>query len=285
MKYATKKVGLIPTDGFRVITIGTGSPSLDLERVSPCTMVQYKDTCFAVDLGYGASRRMMELGMPPATVKHVLFTHLHSDHSLDYGYFVVAGWTMGRRELHTVGPKGIIEMHDAYTKMYDSDIMYRANLGNSLSGIKEDVDFREVVGGETFEMNGVKISTLEVPHTAFTVAYKFEADGKSVVVSGDLMYHQPFEDFARGADMVVLDANQANSVFIENKPASFVANLEKSHATVEGIATMAKNAEAKAVILTHMTPNTYVGELVTTFSSIYKGEIIPAFDLMAVDII
>lgn len=267
-----------------MITVGSGAPPQDTERMSPCTLVQYKNKYFVVDLGYGASKRLFEAGVNPENIKNVLFTHLHADHSLDYGYFMIMGWHDGRSELHVTGPKGTIQMHHAYTTMYEGDIMYRANLGISLKGVMENVEFVEIEGGESFELDGVKISTIHVPHTAYTVAYKFEADGKTVVVSGDLMYHEPFVEFAQNADMIVFDANQANSTFLQDRGPKFVANLNKSHATMPQIAQMAEQAQAKAIILTHLTPGLFVGEMVRTVAKQYSGEIIVAEDLMAVEI-
>ncbi len=284
MKFSQKQQGLVKTDGFRVITVGSGAPPIDIERVSPCSMVQYKDAFFPVDLGYGASRRMYEMGIAPASIKNALFTHLHADHSLDYGYFMIMGWHDGRSELHTIGPKGIEKIHNLYIDMYEGDINYRANLGISLNGIKENVTFTEVAGGESFELDGVQISTINVPHTAYTVAYKFEADGKKVVVSGDLKYNEEFIEFAKDADCIVFDGNQANSVFLQDRGPSFVANLEKSHATIKEIATMAQKSNAKSIVMTHLTPGTFVGEMVTEVSEIYKGEIIVAYDMMSIDI-
>ena len=267
-----------------MITVGSGAPPLDIERVSPCTMVQYKDKYFAVDLGYGASRRMAEGGILPSCVKNVLFTHLHADHSLDYGYFLIMGWHDGRSKLCVAGPEGLKEMHDAYAQMYHGDITYRANLGISLKGIKEDVEFHIVSGGEQFELDGVQISTLHVPHTAYTVSYKFEADGKSVIVAGDMMYSDAFISFARDADMVVLDANQANSTFLQERGPSFVANLDKSHARIPEIGRMADAAGVKSIVLTHLTPGTFIGEMVQEIAPHYHGEIIVARDLLALDI-
>ncbi len=56
--------------------------------------------------------------------------------------------------------------------MYEGDITYRANLGISLKGIREDVQFTEVAGGESFEVDGVQISTINVPHTRNGKLYK-----------------------------------------------------------------------------------------------------------------
>lgn len=284
MKYTKKNKGMEKTNGFRVITLGSGAPPQSLDRSSPCTMIQFQDKYFVVDMGYGASQQMVKLGIEPADVSNVLFTHLHADHSLDYGYFLIIGWHDGRECLNVTGPKGTVKMHEAYTDIYDGDIMYRANLGISLKGIKEDVGFREVKGGESFGLDGVKISCIQVPHTAYTVSYKFQAAGKTVVVSGDLMYHEPFVEFIQGADMVIFDANQADSTFLQERGPRFRANLEKSHATVPQLGQMAEKAGVPSIVLTHLTPGTFIGQMIKDIAAVYNGEVIVAEDLLAIDV-
>ncbi len=271
--------------GFRITTIGTGAPPLDLFRASPCTLIQYKDKFFPVDLGYGAVRNMFNLGLPHQKINRVFFTHLHTDHMLDYGIFLFGGWHSGRMGLTTVGPAGTKEMYEHYIAMNETDIEYRANLGRSLEGIKENMEFIIVAGGESFEMDGVKISTQFVPHTAYTVAYKFEADGKSVVVTGDMTYSDDLIEFAKGADCIVMDANMAPSLANESKAGSFLDNLYKSHATIEQVGEMAQKAGAKSIVLTHFTPHTYLGEAVQAVASQYSGRIFIADDGFMVDVI
>jgi ribonuclease BN (tRNA processing enzyme) len=268
--------------GFKITTLGSGAPPQNLNRSAPSTLVQYSDKHFLVDAGYGASNQLLKAGINPREIKNVLFTHLHTDHTLDYGYFLIVGWHDGRRELNLVGPPSTKKIHDLYIEMYEKDITYRAKLGISLKGIKEDVNILEIDGSDEFELDGVKISTLHVPHTAYTLAYKFEAEGKKLVVSGDLMYNEAFIEFAKASDILVLDANQANSKFLQERGPNFVANLEKSHATIPQIAELAEKANAKKIVLTHLTPGAYIGELVKTVCNIYNGEIEVAEDLLEV---
>lgn len=284
MKYAKKLNCLVPAESFRVITVGTGAPPLDPDRVSPCTIVQYKDVMIPVDLGYGSIRRMYDMGIIHSEMEHVLLTHLHSDHALDYGMFLMGGWHQGRRKLHTVGPKGTKEMYDNYISMYSEDIAYRNGLGNSMDGLLTNVTFDIVAGGETFEIEGIQISTLHVPHTAYTIAYKFEKDGKTVVVSGDMMYCEKFIEFAKGADIAVMDANMAASNVPMHKDPEFLKRILKSHASMEQLGQMAQAAEIKTVILTHFTPEMYVGETVKEMAAHYDGEIIIAYDTLAVEV-
>jgi ribonuclease BN (tRNA processing enzyme) len=284
MKLFKQQLKMKGNDTFRIITIGTGAPPLNTQRASACTLVQYKDVFFPVDLGYGSVGNMFSMGIKPADIKHAFITHMHSDHTIDYGIFLMGGWHEGRRGLVTVGPKGIVEMHDHYVGMYSEDISYRMGLGNPAAGLTENMEFRVVEGGESFEYEGVKISCLHVPHTAYTVAYKFEADGKKVVVSADLTYSDDFVEFAKDADVLVLDANMAPSDAPNHSDPVFLERILKSHATIEQIAEMAQKSCAKSIILTHMTPKVYPGEMVNAVAQIYKGEIHIAEDCLALDL-
>ena len=285
MKYTKKLRGVPPVaDSFRIITVGTGAPPLDIDRVSACTIVQYKDIMIPVDLGYGSVRRMFDMGIIHSELKHVLFTHMHSDHTLDYGMFLMCGWHQGRRQLHTVGTKGVKEMYQNYINMYDEDIAYRRGLGNSMDGLLTNVTIEEVAGGETFFIEGIKISTLHVPHTAYTVAYKFEAGGKTVVVSGDMTYHEPFIAFAKDADLAVMDANMAASNAPNHKDPKFLERILQSHASMEQLGQMAQAANIKSVVLTHFTPDLYVGEAVRELVEHYDGEIIMSYDTMSIEV-
>lgn len=283
MKYTPTSCTPTPADSFRIITVGTGAPPLDINRVSPCTLIQYKDKYFPVDLGYGSVRKIFEMGILPATITNALITHMHTDHTLDYGIFLMGGWPQGRRRLHTIGPKGVQEMYQHYVDMFKDDISYRKGLGNSLDGITGNMEFTTVAGGESFELDGVKISTLHVPHTAYNVAYKFEADGKCIVVTGDMTYCEAFIDFAKGADFAVMDANMAPSNFPDNSNPAFLSKILKSHATIEQVGEMAEAAGIKTVVLTHFTPDLYVGEAVKAISKVYHGEVIVGYDLMSIE--
>lgn len=266
-------------NGFKVITIGSGSPGQDLRKLSPCTLVQYKDKYFACDLGNGAMNKMLECGIDPTKVRNVCFTHLHADHSADYPYFLIIGWHDGRNELNLFGPPKTQRFHDIVVdELYGDYVKYLNMLGLNLDGLKTNVNIREIEDVDKFEKDGVTISTLHVPHTAYTIAYKFEAGGERVVVSGDMTYFEPFIEFAKDADILVMDANQTPAWHLESMGAGFAKNLEKSHIRIPELAQMAEKARVKKLVLTHMTRGTYLAQLVQQISAGYTGDIALAFD-------
>ena len=60
-------------------------------------------------------------------------------------------------------------------------------------------------------MRGITVKTAAVNHSLETIAYRFEKDGKSVVLSGDLYYSESLVGLARNADILILDGGAVAS--------------------------------------------------------------------------
>ena len=269
-------------EGFKVTTLGTGTPGQDLRKSAPCTMVQYKDKYFVCDLGGGATNQMLKAGINPPSVVNVMFTHLHIDHAADYPYFLIVGQHDGRKGLNVVGPPKVREFHNATIKnLYGEFIDYTRNvLGIDMSGVDENVIIRPIEDADEFELDGVKVSTMKVPHTIHTLAYKFEAGGQRIVVSGDLLYYEPFIEFAMDSDILVIDAGLAPSSHMAKMNPEFEANITKSHLTITEVAEVARKSRTKKLVLTHLCRGVYIGETIKRVAGIYDGEIVIAFDLL-----
>ena len=97
---------LEPSEGFRVMTVGTGNPNFDVEHGGNSTLVQYQDAYFLVDCGAMAAYTLTRNGMPITKIENMLFTHQHNDHNADFWTLFVGGWgsPTGRRELNLIGP-------------------------------------------------------------------------------------------------------------------------------------------------------------------------------------
>lgn len=197
-------------EGFRVITVGTGAPHFDPERASACTVVQYRDTSIIVDLGYRSVSRMLESGMDGLQIPNVLFTHcLHLDHTLDYGYFMCMG-NGSDTPLNLYGPPGTERVHNSIYNLFEGQLMLSRR-----DGKPREVNIREIGDNDSFRIDDVLVTTKEVPHIVQDIAYRFDADGKRVVVPGDMNFCEAFIDFARDADLIVFDANTAPSAAMD----------------------------------------------------------------------
>jgi len=290
MKKGWKVTGpLSRPNGFRVITVGTGAPHFDPDRASACTVVQFRDTSVIVDLGYRSVSRMLEAGMEALRIPNVLFTHcLHLDHTLDYGYFMCMS-NDSSSPLNLYGPPGTQRLHHAFYSLYEGQLQLSRQ-----DGIPREICIREIGDGDTFQIGDVQVSAKEVPHIVQDIAYRFDADGKRVVVPGDMNFCEEFITFAKDADLIVFDANTAPSAMIDEMAARMrEAGIAPdpgrkpggmAHATLEELADMAERASAKAILLTHFTRGPKIEETVHRIASIYHGEIIVGEDLLAVDL-
>lgn len=286
-----QKITHTPPDpnGFRVITVGTGAPHYDKDRASACTVVQYKDSSFIVDLGYRSVSRMLDAGMDVFSIPNVFFTHcLHMDHTLDYGYFVCMSATKPQ-PLNLYGPPGTRQLHESFFTRYEEQLVQHAGHGQ-----RREYIIRETTGDEQFQIGDVTVFAKEVPHIVQDIAYRFEADGKRIVVPGDMQFNEAFISFAADADLIVFDTNTAPSVFMDEMKARLRADgvfpdeTRKpggmAHATLAEIGDMAERARAKAIMLTHFTRGPRIEETVRQISAVYHGPIIVGEDMLAVEI-
>jgi ribonuclease Z len=61
--------------------LGTGCPSVDIERYGPSVLVRVgEEARMLVDCRSGATQRLLEASGPGRDIDAVVLTHLHSDH-------------------------------------------------------------------------------------------------------------------------------------------------------------------------------------------------------------
>lgn len=274
-------------EGFRVVIIGSGNPKTEVGRNAPSTLVQFKDKYFLVDCGAGATSTLKESGLPVENITNMLFTHQHVDHNGDFWTFFIDGWqgSYGRRSLNLTGPR-VQELYDTTVGFFKDDLSYRARLGTAKDGALTNVNITDFTEDQhSLELDGVRITAIPVPHTAPTYAYRFDADGQSVVVSGDLDYTEDFAPFAKDVDILVIDGMMTTdfSALSEQGAKNLREGLLGSHATSEALAKMAADAGAKKVVLTHLGLGKLSTNAIKAFSDVnFQGEIIVAEDGLSI---
>src|SRR5699024_5451585 len=115
----------------KLIMLGTGAPMPDPKRNQSSQLLQTDKESILIDCGAGATRQLIKAKIKPQEVETVFITHLHADHIVDYGNFLISGWAAGRKNFTLVGPTGIKEFHERTLEMYKQDLEYRLGLGRS----------------------------------------------------------------------------------------------------------------------------------------------------------
>lgn len=264
---------------LKIVMLGTGSPRPNLNRSQPAQALVIGEEAILIDCGEGTTAQLMKAGIAPESIKYLILTHLHSDHTLGYGQFLLGGWGQGRSELIIIGPKGTKAFHESILNMYSFDIDYRCSLGRSSAGIL-DVKIIEISEpGELMENPlPYRISTARMVHNVPTFAFRFDIGQKTVVISSDTAPNDDIVLLAEGADILVQNAGLTTgrqSAALEK----IWANLQKEHCTPAQAGTIAERAKVKKVVLTHFLPEADGSIAFKEASETFTGEVIVPEDL------
>jgi ribonuclease BN (tRNA processing enzyme) len=280
--------------GTKLVLLGTkGGPRVDGERANPATLIMIDDTPYLIDCGYGTARQLVRAGVALQNVRHIFFTHMHSDHNLDYGSVVYSAWATGLKSVVDVyGMPPLKEMTAAFMQMMRFDIDTRiADEGRP--------DLRKLVAVHEFDQPGVilenaqvKISAVRVVHPPIEQAYAFRFDtrDRSIVISGDTNYSTALIELARGADVLVHEVMYLPGVDALAKRVPNGATLKEhllaSHTITEDLGKVAAAAGVKKLVLSHFVPGddpSITDEMWTQdVRKHFKGEIVVGRDLMVI---
>jgi len=174
----------------------------------------------------------------------LLMTHFHLDHTIGLPFF-----------LPLYLPKTILNIYSPIspeeTEQYLSGLM---------SGRYFPVDFKETpsqkvfkqIPERSFETGGLKISSLPLVHPQGSTAYRFEAEGKTIVFASDTEHPEKGIDnklakFAEKADLFVYDATFTPEEYASGRKGW-------GHSTWEAGVRLAQEADVRNLYLTHFNP-------------------------------
>jgi ribonuclease Z len=249
---------------------GTGVVDSDARAGSSIAVVANGEL-FLFDCGPGSTRVLQQGHVPLEWSRAIFFTHLHSDHFGDLGQFTLASQLSGRASPLTIyGPEGTQEMASGFQQAYARDLEFR--IAQHPDHLSKELGEYEVVelDGEpveqvVYEDQGIRISALAVDHTPVTpaLAYKVEAGGRVVVISGDTSYHKPLASFAEGADVLIHEAmdkelalRMADVFASQDAPRTgqLIHEALPNHSSPADAGNLAREARASRLVLTHLSP-------------------------------
>jgi len=194
---------------MKYILLGSGAVRPTLEHWGPAQVVQVAGQNLLFDCGRGATMRLVQAGIPIGSIRRVFFTHHHYDHNCDFAYFHLTSWLLGRSTpLEVIGPRGTETFcHGLFDIAYRDDInsrRFHAVYMKNRDGYKYNA--RDVLEDEwTFEGDGFRVRMVHVlhkPQILDNLAFRVEAEGKSIVVVGDTVECESLKTLAEGADLM-----------------------------------------------------------------------------------
>lgn len=240
---------------FEVILLGTGFPRPDPDRFGPATAVVVNGKVFLVDAGRGVVLRLAATEFPLTAVKAVLLTHLHSDHTSGLPDFFSTSWILGRKTpLELYGPKGTRAMAKALESYFAADIHIRRDLTEMNPAAGATVHVHEVGEGFVYQDSDVVITAFTVDHRPVEPAfgYKFQALGKTLVISGDTRPSDNLIRYAKGADLLIHEAYIPDYFERMHNSPELSARLRAYHSSASEAGEVARKCGAKQLVITHV---------------------------------
>jgi ribonuclease Z len=270
---------------LEVLLLGTGYPRPDPERAGPSTVIVAGDKWFVVDAGRGATMRIAATDLQYANLRAVFLTHLHSDHTAGLPDLFDTSWQFGRKSvpLELYGPPGTKKLAGAMLDFFAEDIHLRRDLLEKHPAAGATIRTHIVREGLVYDDGDVKITAFAVDHkpVRYTFGYRFESGGRTIVVSGDTRPTENLVRYAKGADVLVLEAYLPEHFDKVDTP-EVAARLKSYHTSAEEAGELATRAGVRTLVLTHLIPGNADATFRERAARTFKGEIIVGKDLLRV---
>lgn len=245
---------------MKLTILGSGSPEAYARRASTGYLLETGKDVILFDCGGGVFDNLLRSGRVPSDITHLFFSHLHSDHMMDYARLVHAAWDEGAPPLKVFGPAPLAQITEGYfgsngvlshdlrarTELLPSQEVWKAR-GGTLPRPWPSPEVIEIEPGFQFDGDGWTLSSCKVPHAQPALqcmGFGVETDRKKFVYSGDAGICNDLEALCTNADLLLhwcyrLDGEEAHPLMIPLTP------------TPSQIAQMAKSAGVKRLLLTH----------------------------------
>lgn len=298
----------VTSAGVRLVLLGTqGGPNYTETRGEQANVLLVDGQPYLVDCGYGALAALKKAGVNHRQIAQVFITHLHDDHTADLAALLIRQWTDGRvQPTNVIGPYGTAKMVNAVVAFGEANAAIR--LVDEARSVKPADMFkgRDIAApaspAEIFRDERLTVRAVENTHYPpeskarmpyRSVAYRLDARGRSIVISGDTGYSSGLVALAKGADVLVCEAMDvpamrkafngmvARGMYADN-PEGVWRHIVAAHTPLEDAGRMASEAGVRTLVLTHIIPGaldplpdeSYLAQVRKTF----RGEIVVGRD-------
>lgn len=291
-----------------ITLLGCGGSMPVPNRFLSSLLINYRGRKILIDCGEGTQVSMKIANCGFKTIDYICITHLHGDHIIGLPGILSTIGNCGRTEMLTIiGPKGIKEVIDAF-RLIVGELPYDVNI---IENPKEDI-----LVSNNYINKDIIISTLEVDHSTSCIAYSFYIkrkakfdiekamknnvpkvlwsklqNGREIKLDGkiytkDMVLGQPRKGiklsfvtdtrpikeivgFVDNSDLLVCEGMYGDDGDLERA-------IKNKHMTFRESATIAKQSNVEAMVLTHFSPiikdpNMYIENAMEVFENTIIG--------------
>ncbi len=194
--------------------------------------------------GNGIFGQLDRAGINVADIRHIMVTHVHTDHLLGIIWLIRRISPMQHKGKH----RGTVNIycHDGVKQALETmcQIMIPEKI---LAALGNTIVLREVSDGETLDIDDMKVTFFDIGSTKLK-QFGYRAtlpDGQQVVCLGDEPYTPAAEPWARGADWLLHEA------FCLYRDRDRFRPYEKHHSTWLDAGMIARELGVKNLVLYH----------------------------------
>ena len=158
-------------------------------------MIEVGENVYFVDMGVMAICDLVDRGIPVERVKSIFITHMHGDHTNGLIHFadLISWYYTGANP-------------EIYLPLLEGKEIINRWIALSCHATR-DLQYRQVTEGLLYDDGILRVTAARTCHTDSSYSYRLEADGKTVLFSGDLC--KPAVDFpaelAKGVDLAICE--------------------------------------------------------------------------------
>jgi ribonuclease Z len=193
---------------FTVVALGTAAAAEDHNRRGTSIAAGVGEEVVLVDAGRGVAEALRAAKIAPSQPGAVLLTSLLPENTVGLDDLLATAWLAGRRApLRVVGPPGTAALAQHVVAEISSGVVARARaLGDDSA--PPALDAFEVGEGAQLASGALALRAAALPDGPLpALAWRIETGGRSAVVGGYGWGGAALEEIARGANLLLHDAN------------------------------------------------------------------------------
>jgi phosphoribosyl 1,2-cyclic phosphodiesterase len=217
-----------------------------------CVEISVPGTQLILDAGTGIRELGAYMAGNGIKAANILLSHSHWDHIQGFPFFV-PGYLPGNW-LRVFGQEKdflVMRRVEPTTKQTFEHQQVQPYFPVPLESMNAQMEFNDVLPGDSFDLDGVRITTRELNHPNGYLGFRLEHNGKIVAYASD---NEPdgreltdnLIELARGADLFIQDAQYT--------PEEYAGKKGWGHSTYEHAIDSAVKAGAKKLALFHHEP-------------------------------
>ena len=273
-----------------VTLLGTGCPQCDPDRLGPASLVRAGKRQLLIDVGSGATQRLISAGSSGRSLDAVLLTHLHSDHIVDLFQLVISSWHQGRnRPQQVFGPKGTRRFVEGLMTLWRPELEQRIAHEMRPSIAALEVEVTEIEPGEILRLDELVVRAVAVDHFPVREAFGFviETGSLRAVFSGDTAPCPALVEAAKGAELLVHECFVHGAMKPEPgvRTQEGIDNVARYHTASVDVGEIAAKAGIRCLMLNHFVPTRFDKDRVLAeVRRAYAGPVLVGEDLMSIDL-